>query len=155
MTGTELRKLRETLPKPTTATEIARRLGHTRQWVSFLESKSDEIPEAFAAAYRGAIEALRLEQAGHEIESVDVLWWEIMAEPSLHTPQTYNDGLYIGRSWMRGNPALRDITLTGLFKADDPADVETLIGVIDALDRAGVRVSFRTEDGVRVIRSRP
>lgn len=146
MKGTELAKLRKGLPKTTSASELARRLGYTRQWISHQEGRGEDVPADLAAAYVGVIEALRLEQKGHEAEIVDV---DVLAIAGVRGPSGYVGALDRAREWLRERTSIRRVAITGL-----DGDYLEVIAVMDALDRAGVDVSFRTAEGTRVIRSK-
>lgn len=147
MTGQELRALRESLPRQTSASEIARRIGYTRQYVSFHERSSAEAPAELAKAYAGAIVALRAEQARAGEDSEPPVRVTIMALSGMGG--SYAAGLDWARAWIRENPKLRRIIVDGL----EPVE-RRLIAAIDALDRAGVDVSFYTADRRREFRSK-
>lgn len=148
MTGQELRALRGGLPKPTPASEIARRLGYTRQWISYQEGRADVVDDDLATAYVKAVYQLRDEQFGREIVADDVLITEILPAVDGHDPG-YEGGLAQARTWLRDNAGIRSVVLLGPGAHD-----RALVAVVDAFDRAGVDVSFRLDDGRRVLRSR-
>jgi hypothetical protein len=143
MTGPELRALRAQLPKPTSASEIARRLGYTRQWIAWQERRRDQVPDSIARPYAGVIEQLRAEQAGRETQTVDVAIAAMIGDAD-----DYMDALDSAREWIRTHPDARRIAFV------DVSGSIAFAAALDALDRAGVVVSFRMSDGRRILRSK-